>query len=74
MLRRRASTARVTAVVIASGRKPRGRAVDLMIAAAAIAEGLPLYTTNPAAFTGLDALIRVVPVTRPPVPHERPAH
>ncbi|MBV9381704.1 MAG: hypothetical protein JOY82_15050 [Streptosporangiaceae bacterium] len=63
----------MTAAVIATGRKPRGRAVDLMIAATAIAEGLPLYTTNPAGFTGLDALIRIVPVTRPPVPHEQSA-
>ena len=62
---------RVTAAVIAAGRKPRGRAVDLMIAATAIAEGLPLYTTNPADFTGLDALIRIIAVTRPPVPHEQ---
>jgi predicted nucleic acid-binding protein len=62
---------RVTAAVIAAGRKPRGRAVDLMIAATAIAEGLPLYTTNPADFTGLDTLIHIIPVTRPPVPHER---
>jgi predicted nucleic acid-binding protein len=61
---------RVTAAVVAAGRKPRGRAVDLMIAATAIAQGLPLYTTNPADFTGLDALIRIVPVTRPSVPHE----
>ena len=64
---------RVTAAVIAAGRKPRGRAVDLMIAATAIAEGLPLYTTNPADFTGLDTLIRIIPVTRPVVPHERPS-
>lgn len=64
---------RVTAAVIAAGRKPQSRAVDLMIAATAIAEGLSLYTTNPADFTGLGALVRIVPVARPPVPHERPA-
>jgi predicted nucleic acid-binding protein len=31
-----------------------------MIAATAIAEGLPLYTPNPADFTGLDTLIRII--------------
>jgi len=62
---------RVTAAVIAAGRKPRGRAVDLMIAATAIAEQLPLYTANPADFKGLDRVLAIVPVTRPPVPHER---
>jgi predicted nucleic acid-binding protein len=64
---------RVIAAVIAAGRKPRGRVADLMIAATAIAEGLPLYTTNPGDFTGLQDLVRIVSVTRPPVPHERPA-
>jgi predicted nucleic acid-binding protein len=63
---------RVTAAVIAAGRKPRGRVVDLMIAATAIAEGLPLYTTNPADFAGLDNLVAIVPVTRPAIPHEQP--
>jgi predicted nucleic acid-binding protein len=63
---------RVAAAVIAAGRKPRGRIADLMIAATAIAEGLPLYTTNPADYAGLDALIQVFPVTRPPVPCDRP--
>lgn len=63
---------RVTAAVIAAGRKPRGHVVDLMIAATAIAEGLPLYTTNPGDFAGVDTLIRIVPVARPTVPHERP--
>lgn len=64
---------RVTAAVIAAGRKPRGRAAGLMIAATAIAEGLPLYTPNPADFAGLDTLVRIIPVTRPPVPHEQSA-
>ncbi|MGH3197461.1 MAG: type II toxin-antitoxin system VapC family toxin [Streptosporangiaceae bacterium] len=64
---------RVTATVIAAGRKPRGRAVDLMIASTAIAEGLPLFTTNPGDFTGLDTLIRIVQVTRPSVPYEQPS-
>jgi predicted nucleic acid-binding protein len=62
---------RVTAAVIAVGRKPRRRVVDLMIAATAIAEGLPLFTTNPDDFAGLDSLVRVIAVTRPAVPHER---
>lgn len=62
---------RVTAAVIAAGRKPRRRASDLMIASVAIAGDLPLYTTNPGDFSGLDDLLTVVPVTRPPVPHER---
>jgi predicted nucleic acid-binding protein len=63
---------RVSAAVIAAGRRPRRRAVDLMIASTAIAEGLPLYTTNPDDFAGLDSLLPIVPVTRPTVPHERP--
>jgi predicted nucleic acid-binding protein len=64
---------RVTASVIATGRKPRRRIADLMIAATAIAEGLPLFTTNPGDYAGLDKLIRVVPVVRPPLPHGKDA-
>jgi predicted nucleic acid-binding protein len=56
---------RVTASVVAVGRKPRRRAIDLMIAATAIAEELPLYTTNPDDFDGLRNLLTVVSVTRP---------
>jgi predicted nucleic acid-binding protein len=56
---------RVAAAVIAAGRKPRRRVVDLMIAATAIAEGLPLFTTNPDDFAGLESLVQVIPVTRP---------
>jgi predicted nucleic acid-binding protein len=62
---------RVTAAVVAAGRKPRRRIADLMIAATAIAENLPLFTTNPGDFDGLDGVLTVVPVTRPRVPHER---
>lgn len=61
---------RVTASVVAVGGKPRRRAIDLMIAATAIAEELPLYTMNPDDFDGLRNLLTVVPVVRPAVPHE----
>lgn len=56
---------RVTAAVIAAGRKPRRRALDLMIASIAIAEDLPLCTTNPDDFAGLEQLMTVVSVKRP---------
>jgi predicted nucleic acid-binding protein len=64
---------RVAAAVIAVGRKPRGRVADMMIAATAIAEGMPLFTTNPADFSGIEVLTEVITVTRPPVPHENPS-
>lgn len=60
---------RVAAAVIGAGRKPRGRLADLMIASTAIAEGLPLFTTNPKDFVGLDALLAIVPVNRPTLQH-----
>lgn len=54
---------RVFSAVAAIGRKPRGaRAVDLLIASAALAAGLPLYTRNGDDFTGLTGLIEVVVV------------
>ncbi|WP_328608148.1 type II toxin-antitoxin system VapC family toxin [Amycolatopsis sp. NBC_00345] len=56
---------RVVAAVLAVGRTPRRRFADLMIASTAIAWGLPLYTTNPQDFAGLDSLLQVVPVPRP---------
>lgn len=61
---------RVTAAVIAAGRKPRRRVADLMIASTAIAEELPLFTTNPDDYAALSKLIRIFPVTRPPVPKD----
>ena len=46
-----------------SGRKPAARALDALIAAIAIANGLPLYTCNPADFAGInDLVVRKVPV------------
>ncbi len=45
-----------------SGRKPAARALDALIAAMAIANGLPLYTCNPGDFAGIDGLtVRAVP-------------
>jgi predicted nucleic acid-binding protein len=45
-----------------SGRKPAARAFDALIAATAIANGLPLYTANPTDFAGIDGLVvRTIP-------------
>lgn len=52
---------RVFSAVMATGRKACGaRAVDLLIAATALAVGLPLYTRNGDDFLALDGLIEVV--------------
>ncbi len=51
-------------LVRASGRNPRPRRHDLQIAATAGAARLPLLTTNPADFAGLEQLVEVVPVSR----------
>ncbi|MDE0803174.1 MAG: type II toxin-antitoxin system VapC family toxin [Acidimicrobiales bacterium] len=57
---------RVSAAVRSIGRTPRRRSTDLMIASVAAANQLPLYTTNPDDFAGLDDLVDVVALT--PVP------
>lgn len=62
---------RVVAAVVGAGRSPRRGTADLMIASTAVASGLPLFTTNPADFAGLDDLLQVVPVTRPRLHRER---
>ena len=56
----------MAAALKSAGRTPRRRALDLMIAATAAVHRLPVYTTNPADFVGLDGLVEVVPVPRPP--------
>lgn len=54
---------RLYAEVAAAGRKARGkRALDLLIAATALATDLTLYTRNPSDFEGLGALIDVTTV------------
>jgi predicted nucleic acid-binding protein len=54
---------RVYAAVAAAGRKARGRrVVDLLIAATAVAAGLPLYTRNPDDFAGLSEILEIVSV------------
>lgn len=54
---------RVYAAVVSAGPKARGRrAIDLLIAATALAAELPVYTRNPADFAGLETLLEVVAV------------
>ena len=54
---------RVYAAIVVAGRKARGRrAVDLLIAASAVATEMPLYTRNPSDFEGLEGVLEVVAV------------
>lgn len=50
----------ICAAVRAAGRKPRTRASDLMIAATAASNDLPLYTANPADFKATGDLVEIV--------------
>jgi predicted nucleic acid-binding protein len=57
----------VAASLRRSGRKASARAYDAMIAAVALANGLPLYTCNPDDFASIDGLTVVsVPHPKPP--------
>ena len=53
---------RIYAAVVAAGRQPRPRAADLLIAATALAAGMPLYTRNAGDFSGLEQILTVVAV------------
>ena len=62
---------RVALALRRSGRAVKPRAYDVMIAATALANGLPLYTCNPKDFRGIDGLTVVavpVPSTAPATP------
>lgn len=52
----------LTAPVVAGGRRPRTRAMDLLIAVAARAHGACLYTRNSDDLRGIAHLVDVVPV------------
>jgi predicted nucleic acid-binding protein len=49
-------------LAVAAKRNPKPRRMDLMIAAIASANDLPLFTRNPDDFKGLEALLTVVAV------------
>ncbi len=53
---------RVFAATRAAGRSSRTRLADLLIASTAAANGLPLYTRNPADFAGLEQIVTVITV------------
>jgi predicted nucleic acid-binding protein len=62
---------RVALALRRSGRAVKPRAYDVMIAATALANGLPLYTCNPKDFAGIDGLT-VVAVPEPSGPTREP--
>jgi toxin FitB len=57
-----ASYGQLAAAVVAMGRQPRARVMDLLIAATAHAHDARLYTRNAADFAGLSDLVDVVAV------------
>lgn len=52
----------IYAAVVATGRKPRKRFADLLIASVAAANNLPLVTRNADDFAGLNAQVAVISV------------
>ncbi len=57
-----ASYGRLAAAVVAAGRRPRARSMDLLIAATAHAHEARLYTRNPTDLVGVEALVDVIDV------------
>ena len=57
-----ASYGQLAAAVVAAGRRPRARAMDLLIAATAHAHSARLYTRNPDDLRGVQELVEIVAV------------
>lgn len=57
-----ASYGQLAAAVVAVGRRPRSRVMDLLIAATAHAHSARLYTRNADDFAGLEQLVEIVAV------------
>ena len=57
-----ASYGMLAAAVVSAGRKPRGRVMDLLIAATAHANGARLYTRNAGDLVGLESRVDIVAV------------
>jgi tRNA(fMet)-specific endonuclease VapC len=58
---------RVAASLRQHGRKPAARAYDAMIAATALANGLPIYTASPSDFSGIEGL-NIIAIEAPATP------
>ena len=56
----------VSASLRRAGRTTAARTYDALIAATALANGLPVYTANPSDFAGIDGL-EVIPIPHPEV-------
>jgi predicted nucleic acid-binding protein len=56
------SYGQLAAAVVAIGRQPRARVMDLLIAATAHAHSARLYTRNADDLAGLEELVEIVPV------------
>lgn len=52
----------LASMIIRSGRQPRGRVVDLLIAATAHAHDAALYTRNAADLRGIEDVLEILPV------------
>jgi predicted nucleic acid-binding protein len=56
------SYGQLAAAVAATGRQPRSRVMDLLIAATAHTHSARLYTRNPGDLAGIEHLVEIVPV------------